>query len=113
MKCADEVLGLRQVDARLAADRRVDLTDECRGHGDPGDAAHVRRRDEAREVGRGAASDRDERRAPVEEQRAPEALRLCDRLRRLTGRDRVLRLDPVQLRDALVRHDGVAPDLAM
>ena len=44
---ADEVLSLGEIDAHLPADRGVDLADERRRHGDPVDASHVRRRDEA------------------------------------------------------------------
>ena len=40
----DEVLALRDVDRRLAADAGVDLADERRRHGDPRDAAKVERR---------------------------------------------------------------------
>ena len=45
---ADEVLALREVDRRLAADRGVDLPDERRRDRGPGDAAEVGRRGEAR-----------------------------------------------------------------
>ena len=69
---ADEVLALGHVDRRLAADRRVDLADERRRHGDPRHAAQVGRRREARDVGRAAAAERDERAAAVEPQLAPE-----------------------------------------
>ena len=71
---ADEVLALGEVDRRLAADRRVDLADERRRHGDPRHAAQVRRGGEAGDVGRAAAAERDERAVAVEPQLAPEPL---------------------------------------
>ena len=58
---ADEVLRRRQVDAGLAADRRVHLTHERRRHGDPREAAQVRGGREAGDVGGTAAAERDER----------------------------------------------------
>ena len=47
------------VDACLAPDRRVDLPDERRRHGDPRHAAEIRRGGEARDVGRATAPERD------------------------------------------------------
>ena len=52
---ADVVLG-GDVDRRLAADRRVDLADERRGHREPGHAAPERGGGEAADVGDGAAA---------------------------------------------------------
>ena len=101
---ADEVLPLGKVDPRLAPDRRVDLADERRRDGLPVDSAQVRRGDEADEVGRRAASDRGDRGAALQSERAPESLGLGDRLRALARGNDVRRVDPVQLRDALV-HD--------
>ncbi len=73
-----------EVDAGLAADRGVDLTDERRRDGDPVDPAHVGRRDESDEIGRRAAAHGDERRRPLERERRPEPLRLGKRLRART-----------------------------
>ena len=83
---ADEVLALGQVDAGLAADRRVDLADAGRRHGDPRDAAEIRGRDVAGEIGGRAAAERDDRAAAVEAQLGPEALGDVQLLRRLAGR---------------------------
>src|SRR5918994_6806205 len=82
---ADEVLALRQVDPRLAADRRVDLPDERRRHRDPADAAEIRRGREARRVRGAPSTERDERAAAVEPELAPEPLDGHDRLRLLAG----------------------------
>ena len=71
---ADEVLPLVEVDAGLAADRRVDLPDERRRDGHPGDAAQKRGGDEAGDVGRGAAAERDDRAGAVERELGPEPL---------------------------------------
>ena len=91
---ADQVLPARQVDRRLAADRGVDLADERRRHGDPVDAAEVRRGGEARGVRRAAAAERDERAATLEPQRVPERLQRLDALRLLARRELVARSRP-------------------
>ena len=83
---ADEVLALRDVDRRLAADPGVDLADERRRHGDPRDAAEVGRGGEGREVGRRAAAERDDRAAAVERQLRPEPLDDGELLRGLARR---------------------------
>ena len=62
----DEVLPLRDVDRRLAADARIDLADERRRHGDPRDAAQVERRGETGGVGQRAAAERDHGAGAVE-----------------------------------------------
>ena len=110
---ADEVLALAQVHSHLAADRRVHLTDERRGHGDPVDAAEVRRGDEAGEIGRGAASDGGKRRRALDRERMPETFGFGHRLRRLARRNGVGRRDIVELGHAHVRDDGVSLHAAM
>ena len=57
---ADEVLALGGVDAGLAADGRVDHAEQRRRHLDDAHPAQPRRRDEAGEVGDGAAADPDD-----------------------------------------------------
>ena len=94
MEGADQVLPARQVDRRLAADRRVDLADERRRHGHPVDPAEVRRGGEACDVRRAAAAERDERAAALEAQRLPERLQRLDALRLLAGRELVTRSRP-------------------
>ncbi len=89
MESADEVLPLRQVDRRLAADRRVDLRDEARRDRDPGDAAEVRRGREAGGVGRAAAAERDDRAVAAEAQLLPEPGDRRERLRLLARRQLV------------------------
>jgi len=63
---ADEVLAERVVDGHLAADARVDLRQKARRQLHERHAAHVRRRDEAREVADDAAAEREDRRLAVE-----------------------------------------------
>ena len=92
---ADEVLALRDVDRRLAADARVDLADERRRHGDPRHAAQVGRRGEARRRRCAAAAERDERSRAVEPQLAPEPLDDVPLLRLLAARQLVRRDEPV------------------
>jgi hypothetical protein len=58
---SDEVLALRQVDGRLAADRRVDLCQERGRHLNERDASHVRRGDEPGEIADRSPSQRDHR----------------------------------------------------
>jgi hypothetical protein len=110
---ADEVLPLGQVDPDLAADRRVNLPDERRGHRDPVDASQVRRGDEADEIGRRAAADRGDGPGAVDTERAPETLGLGHRLRGLTAGNRVRRLDAVQRGHVLVPDDGRCADLTV
>ena len=86
VKGADEVLARRQVDCRLAADRRVHLADEGRRHRDPVHAAEMRGGREAGHVGRAASADGCDRPAPVHAQRTPEPLQRRDRLRLLAGK---------------------------
>ena len=88
---ADEVLAAGKVDGGLAADRRVDLADEGRRHRHPRHAPHVRRGGEARQVGRAAAAEGEDRAVPPDPQRAPEPLEHGDRLRVLAGRNLVQR----------------------
>ena len=71
----DEVLALGQVDAGLAADRRVDLGDERRRDLDERDAAQVRRGEEPGRVAERAAADRDERLAALDPERGQLARR--------------------------------------
>src|SRR3954468_16957680 len=75
VKRADQILAAGDVDACLAPDRRVDLPDESRRHGDPRHAAEIRRGGEARDVGRATAPERDYGAAAVEAELAPDA---CD-----------------------------------
>ncbi len=86
---AQQVLALREVDAGLAADGRVDLGDERRRHTDPGHAPEVRRGQEPRRVAERPAADRDQRVAPLDAQAGELARRLADDrelLRRLARR---------------------------
>ena len=85
MEGADDVLRARQVDRRLAADSRVDLADERRRDGRPGDAAHVRRGGEPGDVGRRAAAERDDAAVAADREAAPEPLEHGGGLRRLAG----------------------------
>ena len=66
MKRADQVLAGRDVDAGLAADRRVDLRHQRGRHLHEVDAAQVRRRGEAGDVADDAATQRDHHRAALE-----------------------------------------------
>ena len=86
---ADEVLALRKVDARLAADGRVHLAHERRRHGHPRDAAEVRGGDEATDVRHRPPADGDERACTLQAQRLPQSRADLERLRRLAGRHRV------------------------
>ena len=115
MEAADEVLALRQVDPRLAADRRVDLCDEARRHGRPGDPAEIGRGDEPGRVRRAAAAECNDRAAAVEAQLLPEPVdggeRLCLFARRKLVRlrepraERELRVHPVDACNLRVRHE--------
>ncbi len=62
---ADHVLAQRVVDARLAADRGIDLRQQGGGHLDEVDAAHVRRGGEAGQVADDAAAEGDQGRLAV------------------------------------------------
>ena len=83
------------VDRRLAADPRVDLSDERRRHRDPRDAAEVGRGGEAGQVGRRAAAERDDGPVAVERQLAPESFDHGQLLRRLAGGQLVRGDEPV------------------
>ena len=96
---ADEVLPLRQVERRLAADRRVDLAEERRRDRDPVDPAEVRGRDEAGDVGRTASAESGDGAAAVERELPPEPLGRRDRLRLLARRHLVRRDHPRPERD--------------
>src|SRR5206468_1735052 len=93
---ADQVLGARMIDRRLAADGGVDLRQHGGGELDEVDATHVRGGDEAGHVTDGAPAERQHRRRAVEaglEQRIPAPLGHAERLGRLAvgnlqGRDR-------------------------
>ena len=112
---ADEVLAAGKVDRGLAADRGVDLADERRRHRHPRDAAHVRGGHEAREVGRAAAAEGDDRAVAADAQRAPEPLEHGQGLRVLARRhvvggdvalsERELRRDAVDAGDVRVGDD--------
>jgi len=65
MERADHVLAERMVDRGLAADRRVDLREQRRGHLHARDAAQVDRRREAGHVADHAAAERDDRRRAI------------------------------------------------
>ena len=69
MERPEEVLSLRQVNAGLAADRRIDLGDERRRDLDERHAAEVRRGEEPRRVAQRAAPDRDQRLGPFDTER--------------------------------------------
>jgi hypothetical protein len=92
---ADEVLALRDVDRRLAADGGVDLPDERRRDRDPRNAAEVDRSGETGEVGERAAAERDDRPRPVESEAVAELKRPVRRLRLLAGGDLEPRDEPV------------------
>ncbi len=80
---ADHVLGARQVDADLAADRAVDLREERGGHLHEGQAAGERRGDEPGQIADHAAAYRDDRRlavGPFLEHPLPQLDRHVDRL---------------------------------
>src|ERR1700752_4214362 len=66
MERADHVLGARVVDRRLAAYRRVDLREQCRGQLNEVDAALIARRSEPYEIADDAAAERDEAAVAVE-----------------------------------------------
>ena len=113
----DEVLALRQVDGRLAADRGVDLAEERGGHLDERDAAEVHRGDEARDVGDHPAAEAHDdvaARHAFCDQLAAEPLDGRQRLRALALGDDVERgvdagveaLEPALVDDALLGHDG-------
>ena len=104
MERAYEILPLRKIDPHLPADRSVHLPDERRRHRDPVDPAHVRGGNEADDVRRRAATERDECRTAVELERSPETLRFGCGLR--TG-DQAGR-DIVELGDASIRDERVS-----
>ncbi len=66
VKGADQVLAVPRIDARLAADRAVDLGKQRRRHLDEIDAAQQRCRGKAREVADDAAAERDEHGAALD-----------------------------------------------
>ena len=78
MERAEEVLPLGQVDAGLAADRRIDLGDERGRNLDERHAAQVRRREEPGRVAQRAASDRHQWLGPFDTQRSELAGRVLD-----------------------------------
>ena len=107
---ADVVLGLGEVDAGLAAVRRVDLRDERRRHLHVADAALVGGGAEARQIADHAAAERDDEvraRHPCPRQLGPHDLGVGDGLRLLAGHDR----DPPGER--LERVAVQAPDVAV
>ena len=104
----DEILPFRKIDARLAADRRIHLSDERRRHGDPGNAAKVRGGDETGDVGGRAAPDRHERASTLEAYFAPQPGAHAERLRLLAGGNgmqRSIEQRRVEPPDALVDDD--------
>ncbi len=80
MKRADEILARRQIDAGLAADRRIDHREQGRRHLHEGDAAHPAGRAETGEIADHAAAEREDRRI---------AARLHRRKRVEHARDRI------------------------
>ena len=60
MERTDQIFPERMIDAHLAADRAVDLSEQCRRHVDQRDAAQVSGRDEAGHVSDDAAPHRDD-----------------------------------------------------
>ncbi len=121
MKRAHEVLAGRRVDARLAPDRRVDHREEARGHLHVGNAAHVGRGNESREVADHAAAERDDGAVATKsggEQLVAERGPRFTRLGPLAGRnrehdraclaERVANALGVQRADVAVRDDRVA-----
>ena len=79
------------VDGNLAADARIHLSEEARRHLNEGHAAHVGRRDKAREVSDHAAAERNNRRAAIQPKfdgTRKEFIRLREALRGLPRRNR-------------------------
>ena len=115
MERADEVLSGGHVDGGLAADRRIDLADERRRHGHPGDTAEIGRRCKTGDVGRRAAAERDDRPAPIALELPPQVLEHGTCLGRLALRhlvrgeealaERDLRPDAVDAGDVAVGHE--------
>jgi hypothetical protein len=66
VKRADQVLAVRGIDASLAAHGGIEHREEGGGHEHEGDAAMVRRGDEAREVADDATTQADECRVAAE-----------------------------------------------
>jgi hypothetical protein len=99
---ADEVLALRQVDRRLAADGRIDLGEQGGGHGYPCTSPQVHGRREPRRIGRAAAAERQDGAVAADAKLAPEPLDGPDRLRRLAERELVRRREPVAERELRV-----------
>ena len=66
VKRTDEVLARTRIDAGLSADRRVDHREQTGGNLHVRNAAHVRRRDEARQIADHAAAERDDGRVSAE-----------------------------------------------
>ena len=111
MERAHEVLALGEVDGGLASDRRVDLADQRRRDGDPGDPAQVRRRREPGDVGRAAAAEGDDGAAAVELQLPPEPLDRPEALRFLAGSQRVGRR--LERRAVQAEHGCICDDLGL
>ena len=78
MERTDEILALRQVDAGLAADRRVELRDERRRDLDERDAAEVGRGKESRRIAERPAAEDHQRLAPLDPQPRQLARRVLD-----------------------------------
>lgn len=62
---ADDILDSEKIDGRLAADGRIHLADQGRGHGGIRNSAHIERGRETGQVGDDTAADGEEQRAAV------------------------------------------------
>ena len=94
---AHQVLARAEIDAGLAADRRVDHRQQRRRHQRERHAAQVDRRHEAGVVGRGAAADADDRGAPVVAAGGEPLARFLD-LRQVLARLARPQLQPLDVR---------------
>ncbi len=90
MEGADEILAVRGIDGGLAADRRIDLRQQCRRHLHVIDAATHDRRGEAGEIADDAAAERDNKIAALDafgDQRLADPFEAVKALRTLADRN--------------------------
>ena len=66
MERADEIFARLEIDADLAADRRINLRQQRGGHLDKVDAAQVRRGDKPREISDNSTAERNDERFAFE-----------------------------------------------
>ena len=111
MERAYEVLPRVGVDPRLTADSRVDHANKRRRHGDPTNAAEIRRGHKSREVRRGASTERDNPAVAPDLELLRQTLNDSERLRpftawhRMRGHRRPKKRQLMETRDAFVDHD--------